>query len=174
MPKLRHYDHLGTARFITFTCYRRHQYLSHLFARQAMLNELAHMREKQSVKILGYVIMPEHVHLLLIPPDNTRLGGVIGRLKARSARLIFAQLESEDRKSSPILVRSDGSRAIWQRRCHDHNCRTPEIVIEKLKYCHENPVKQGLVSNPADWPWSSNNWYHSRKEGVFEIDGFKG
>jgi putative transposase len=74
---------------------------------------------------------------------------------------------------SRILQRPDGSPAVWQRRCYDHNCRTPEIVVEKLKYCHDNPVKRGLVNHPEDWPWSSYNWYQGRRDGIFEIDGYE-
>jgi len=173
MPKLRYYDHLGTARFVTFTCYRRHRYLSDTYARQAVLNELASVRERINIRILGYVIMPEHVHLLVHPPDNTRLGPIIGQLKACSARAILSRLRSEGSRRGRILQRSYGSSAVWQRRCYDHNCRTTENVVEKLKYCHDNPVRRGLVSRPEDWPWSSYRWYHERRDGVFEINGIE-
>jgi putative transposase len=168
MTKLRHIDNTGTARFITFTCYKKHRYLSGPASRMAFLDELARLRAEHAVRILGYVLMPEHVHLVLDPREDTRLGVLIGRMKARSARVILSQLQE---KGGRVLERSKGKPAVWQRRCYDHNCRTPDIVVEKIKYCHNNPVKRGLVSEPGDWPWSSYRWYHGRREGEFEIDG---
>jgi putative transposase len=53
----------------------------------------------------------------------------------------------------------EGRLVFWQIRCYDHNCRTPEIVREKIEYCHKNPVVRGLVSDPAEWSCSSYNWY---------------
>ena len=43
--------------------------------------------------------------------------------------------------------------------CYDHNCRTLETVLEKINYCHNNPVRAGLVGDPGDWKWSSYGWY---------------
>ncbi|MCP4685934.1 MAG: hypothetical protein GY867_10890 [bacterium] len=169
MPKLRHIDNTGTARFITFTCYRRHRYLTDTASRRAVLDALARLRSENEVRILGYVLMPEHVHLVLQPPDATVLGVLIGRMKARSARALLALLRRPDSRDK-ILTRNDGHAAIWQRRCYDHNCRTTDIVVEKIRYCHNNPVSRGLVSKPNDWPWSSYRWYHGAREGEFEID----
>ena len=116
------------------------------------------------------MIMPEHVHFLLLPPDDIKLGVLIGQLEARAAMSILSRLRS---RGSRVLSRPDGSPAVWQRRCYDHNCRTPEIVIGKLKYCHDNPVKRGLVSHPEDRPWSSCRWYNGGYKGEFEIDGIE-
>jgi len=170
VTKLRHIENTGAARFITFTCYKRHRYLSGPASRKAFLDELGRLRTEHEVRVLGYVLMPEDVHLVLDPPEDTKLGILIGQMKARSARVILSQLQ---RNGGKVLERSDGRAAIWQRRCYDHNCRTSEIVVEKIRYCHNNPVKRGLVSEPGDWPWSSYNWYHGRREGEFEIDGIK-
>jgi putative transposase len=168
MPRLRHIENTGTGRFVTFSCYRRHRYLSDSASRQALLDELAFLRTEHQIKILGYVIMPEHVHLVLDPPDGCRLGVLIGQMKARSARRTLSHLQEKGGRS---LKRADGKPAVWQRRCYDHNCRTMDIVVEKIRYCHNNPVSRGLVSKPEDWPWSSYRWYHGRRESEFEIDG---
>ncbi len=74
----------------------------------------------------------------------------------------------------PQVRRNAKSRFVfWQRRCYDHNCRTVEAVREKIKYCHMNPVKAGLVNDPLDWPWSSYRHYVGRDDAVLEIDGFE-
>ena len=167
MPQLRHYDHTGTARFVTFTCYRRYRYLCDSESRQAVLVELARLRSDHGIRILGWVLMPEHVHLVLLPPDNLTLGAAIGQLKARSARAIIGLRESR----GLVLTRPDGYHGVWQRRFYDRNCRTPEEAREKIDYCHKNPVHRGLVSQPGDWPWSSYNWYAGSGNVLLEIDG---
>ncbi|MCX6835477.1 MAG: transposase [candidate division Zixibacteria bacterium] len=172
MPKLRHYDHLGTARFVTFSCYQRQRLLGDSIGRQAVLDELSRLRTDHGVKVLGYVVMPEHVHLVLLPPDDVKLGPLIGALKARSAHIILDWIRNGQRRQR-VPVRSGGTPAVWQKRCYDHNCRTPEIVVEKVKYCHDNPVKRGLVAQPENWPWSSCRWYVGQREGIPEIDGIE-
>ncbi len=167
MPSLRHFDDLGTARFVTFTCYRRHRYLVTTPARTILLQGLVHLRMQRHIQILGWVLMPEHVHLVLLPPDGLSLGDAIGRFKSWTARQILSAPEFR----GVVLRRNDGSPALWQRRCYDHNCRHPQVARQKIEYCHQNPVRRGLVDHPSKWPWSSYNWYRGEGPIVLEIDG---
>jgi len=131
------------------------------------------MREKHNIKILGYVLMPEHVHLVLHPPEGLRLGVVVGQLKAYSARAVLAAWSKQGISVPQQLVIENGGfrkHALWQRRCYDHNCRTVEKVREKINYCHNNPVSRGLVSEPGEWPWSSYRWYAGRRDVPLIID----
>lgn len=173
MPKLRHFDNCTMARFITFSCYRRHRYLIDLPTRKAVIDQLSVLRNRHEVKILGYVIMPEHMHLVLWPPEDMSLGLVIGQLKGRISKDILSHKRKSANTHHGILVRSDGRAAVWQRRCYDHNCRLPEVVIEKINYCHNNPVTRGLVATPDDWPWSSSRWYSGGGDVILEIDGYE-
>jgi putative transposase len=109
----------------------------------------------------------------LLPPDDVKLGAVVGAFKARSAHTILDWLRSDLQRSRHIMIRREGNAAVWQRRCYDHNCRTPEIVVEKIKYCHDDPMKRGLVDKPEDWPWSGCRWYLGHRESVPEIDGIE-
>jgi putative transposase len=162
MTRLRHFDHLNTARFITFSCYRRLPLLNSQETKDIFVGHLQLFRERTGIKVFGYVVMPEHVHLVLYPPADISLGREIGKLKAYAAIDLMKVLDSLS-EPVPRRCQSDGSeadvRAFWERRCYDHNCRTPETTIEKINYCHNNPVKRGLVSEPAAWPWSSYRWY---------------
>jgi putative transposase len=166
MTTLRHFDNLGTARFITFSCFRRFEYLTNKASCQAVVDELLFLRENHGVKLLGFVFMPDHVHLVLLPPDGLQLGRAIGQLKGRSSQRILSLWEDV----CELPVRPNGMPAVWERRCYDHNCRTPEIAIEKINYCHKNPVHKGLVNTPEDWKWSSCRSYMGRSDAVFEID----
>ena len=94
MTRLRHLDNLNTARFVTFTCYHGLPLLDKKEARDIFLNHLQSFRERTGVKLLGYVIMPEHVHLVLFPPSGVLLGREVGKLKAYSAMDLIKLLDS--------------------------------------------------------------------------------
>jgi putative transposase len=174
VPKLRHYDNLNTARFVTFSCFRRHKLLTHPDAIRIFLDVLEAVRKAHRIRLHAYVIMPEHVHLLIYPLDELALGPVIGELKWRSA----SQILTRDFLWMPsdCLVRRNGRerRAFWMPRCYDHNCRCPATVAEKIKYCHFNPVKRGLVKGPEDWMWSSFNWYQGVEDVPIRLDSLEG
>ena len=165
MTRLTHYDDFNTARFITFSCYQRFRYLKSAAARNIVVEELTHLRVEREIRLLGWVIMPDHMHLVLWPPRGVRLGTVLGQMKARMALKILRQLPEDLHRQ-----RANGRTAVWQRRCYDHNCRSREIVRVKINYCHMNPVRAGLVSRPDEWPWSSYRWYAGFPDPLIEID----
>ena len=161
MTRLRHYDDLGTARFVTFSCYRRMPNLSERRAKEIFVDCLQAAREKHGFRLYGYVIMPDHAHLVIHPPDGIRLGLVIREIKSKTARAYFAEM-SAGLKTAP--------RVFWQRRCFDHNCRSVETVREKIEYCHKNPVRRGLVDEPGNWEWSSYNYYEGKSSIPLPMD----
>jgi putative transposase len=173
LPKLRHYDRLGTARFVTFSCYHRYQLLTSPDDIRVVIRHLSLGCEKHAVHILGYVVMPEHVHFVLHPPDAVSLGKIIGEIKSRSAREILTSWKKQSDRRLSLLIKplSTSEYRFWQPRCYDHNCRTPATVREKIEYCHNNPVKRGLVSRPSDWRWSSYGCYHGAENVELEMDG---
>jgi putative transposase len=160
MPKLKHYDNLGMARFITFSCYRRQPYLIDDNTKELFVSQLNIARNKYDFKILGYVIMPEHVHLVLYPRTKMKMGVVIGEIKSLTARIYFASCQN------PMHERG----VFWEKRCYDHNCRSTVTTIEKINYCHNNPVKRGLVDTPDKYCWSSYNWYKGCLDVPLGID----
>jgi putative transposase len=103
--------------------------------------------------VYGYVVMPEHVHLLVNEPEGGPLSIVIQSLKQTVAR----------------MLRFEGPH-FWERRYYDFNVWSERKRIEKLRYIHRNPVKRGLVEKPEDWPWSSLRHYLYGEEGIVEIE----
>jgi putative transposase len=172
---LRHFDNLGTARFITFSCFHKLRLLHDQETTVSFLQELEAARVRWEFHVLGYVVMPNHAHLVLFPDNEIPLGKVLGEVKARSGYRILTKWKADNRD---ILVRlKSGQRrkarySFWQPRGYDHNCRTPEIVREKIRYCHANPVRAGLVGDPGDWPWSSYSWYNGKREGIVVVSEF--
>jgi len=105
------------------------------------------VRRRYSFVVLGYVVMPEHFHLLLSEPQQSDLSTVIQALKLGFARRVQGEL----RRSKLSMIPSQ----IWQPRFYDFNVWTEHKRIEKLRYMHRNPVKRGLVQEPEHWRWSS-------------------
>ena len=173
MPQLRHFDRLNTARFVTFSCYHRHRLLTSVPVINVFLEELDDVRKHHGLKLFGYVVMPEHVHLVLWLPDDLELGKVVGQLKSLSARRMLPILQAERQSSLDRLKTERGNQgrhAFWQIRCYDHNCRSPETVKVKIEYRHKNPVTRGLVQYPGDWRWSSFNWYEGCEDVPLAMD----
>jgi len=161
--KLKHYDDLGTARFITFCCYRLQPFLHQPRASELLIKYFNETRNKYGFKLLGYVIMPEHVHLVIFRAEGMKLGLVIREIKSKMAREYFALDMNE----------TSGKNVFWQKRCYDHNCRSPESTKEKIDYCHNNPVKRGLATEPGGYKWSSYNWYQGEKDVPILMDEFE-
>jgi putative transposase len=158
MTGLKHYDNLGTARFITFSCHNKMKLLYDDRVKNIFLENLIIIINKYNIRLLAYVIMSTHVHFVIIPPDGLKIGKVIGELKSISARKIIEYLHvinSELLDELSVLRNGEKRKVVWMRRCYDHNCRTEETVNEKINYCHYNPVRAGLVKRPADYKWSS-------------------
>ncbi len=175
MTKLHHYDRIGTARFITFCCYHRYQLLQDDRCKEIFLRHLKATLIDYDIKIYGYVIMPEHVHLVLFPPFDLKLGIIIGQIKGRSSRDLLSHIANLG--LFPIkklqIIRDECKRFVfWQRRCYDHNCRSTDTMIEKINYCYNNPVVKGLVKSAGDWIYSSYNWYLGNKNIPIEIDEY--
>ena len=171
--KLRHYDGDGRAHFVTFGTFKKFPLITNNENRKTIIDAIISMREKYGFRLLGYVLMPEHIHLVIVPADGTKLGRIIGEIKRESAVKI---LDKFKRLNSPILSKLEVTRngikkhAFWQRRCYDHNCRTPESVWKAIDYCHNNPMKRGLVNKPSSWIWSSYRFYHGKNGVVLKID----
>jgi putative transposase len=171
--KLKHYDHDGRERFVTFCTHKRIAVLTNTAFRKIIVECLEDVRRSYDLHLLGYVIMPEHVHLVVVPPKDIELGTVIGKLKRLSAKRIHDLLRANngDLVHRLTVMRNGRQRfALWQRRCFDHNCRSDESVWEKVEYCHNNPVTRDLVAKQEDWKWSSCRWYLRKQDAVLRMD----
>lgn len=162
MPRLKHYDNLGTVRFVTLCCYHFRPHFIDDSAAHLFIKHLDAARKKYGFRLLAYVIMPEHVHLVLLPPDDMKLGMVIREIKSKMAREYF------------VAAKPDAGEAhvFWQKRCYDHNCRTIDAIRQKMVYCHNNPVRRGLARNPAGYSLSSYCWYQGKRDVPILMDEY--
>jgi putative transposase len=148
--------------FITCSCYRRRPLLGTPRKRDAFLRILNEARERYKFWLVGYVVMPEHIHLLVSEPKVGTPSTVMQVLKQRVARSLQRKRR---RRRDPNQMQfwteapKEASQSFWQRRFYDFNVWSAKKRIEKLNYMHRNPVKRGLVAEPQMWPWSSYRFY---------------
>ena len=126
-------------------------FLAEARVRDVLEASLEAMRRKYGFTIDSYVVMPEHVHLLVSEPRNATLSVALQALKI-----------SVSRRSVP--------RPFWQPRFYDFNVYTERKRLEKRRYMHRNPVARGLVTHPKDWVWSSYRHWDTGYDGVVEIE----
>lgn len=158
MPQnLRRIYGFGHLHFITFSAYRRLPLLHSAEARNIFVQILGKVRDQHEFAVVGYVIMPEHVHLLIGEPKNRNPSAVMQALKQR----VSVRLRSGTAQRLPQF---------WERRFYDFNVWSRKKKIEKLNYMHMNPVKRGLVERPQDWIWSSCQFYAGREPILIRMD----
>ena len=152
---LKRYQQTGQLHFITFSCYRRAPLLGTTEARQVFVHELERVRRWYGFNISGYVVMPEHVHLLMSEPERSCMAVILQMLK-----------QAVSRKLDVVIPGSP----FWQPRYYDFNVWSERKFVEKLRYLHRNPVTRGLVEKPEDWAWSSFQHYVTGEEGIVEVE----
>src|SRR5579885_493121 len=150
---LKRYQKTRQGHFVTFCCYHRCKLSTTDESRRTFEAALERVRSTYKLRVYAYVIMPEHVHLLLSEPERGILSDALKSLKQGVSRRLIGKAQH-----------------FWQKRYYDFNIRNYPQFIEKVKYIHRNPVKRGLCERPEDWEWSSFRHYATGCEGRVEIE----
>jgi putative transposase len=136
--------HSGQSHFLTFSCFHRQPLLARMRMEDEFLLALEQVRRRIQMRVYGYTVMPEHVHMLVSEPDSTTL--------AAAMQLLKTKVSVHARKAQKRVA---GDEPFWQARYFDHNVRNHAGFVTQLRYIHRNPVKRGLCNAPEGWPWSS-------------------
>ena len=150
---LKRFQKAEALHFITFSCYRRLPLLAAPEPKDTVEAALERIRARHQARIYAYVLMPEHVHLLINEPPSILLAQLLKALKQTTSR----------------KLKEDGER-FWQERYFDRNIRGEAARSEVIRYIHRNPVKRGLVASPEQYRWSSFSHYATGIQGVVEIE----
>jgi putative transposase len=172
MPKnLKRYYGLGHLHFITFSCYRRRPLLGSVRERNAFVRALNEVRDKFGFALAGYVVMPEHVHLLIGEPKLGNPSTVIQSLKLRVSKRMRRPGRRTCASQKSFAFGEPGLESrFWQARFYDFNVYSAKKRREKLEYTHRNPVTRRLVEDPKNWLWSSYAAYSGRGTPLLTID----
>ena len=156
---LKRLHHSEQSHFLTFSCYHRFALLAEMEMQDAFLLALDQTRRRFQMRIYGFVVMPEHVHLLVSEPVDGML--------SRAVQMLKSEISIQARRAGK---RAAGELPFWQTRYFDHNVRNYEGFVTQLRYIHRNPVKRGLCALPQDWPWSSFRAWALGEIDIVEVE----
>ncbi len=169
------YDIPGEPHFLTFSCFKRLPLLNRDRSRDWMTQAIRLARSKAPFDLWAYVIMPEHVHLILVPREDARIASILTTIKQSVSKRALNWLKNNSPEFLPQIedVQPNGKRSFrfWQRGGgYDRNLRSVRDIHEKIRYVHQNPVTRELVERPSDWEWSSASAWESSGDSPLPID----
>jgi putative transposase len=170
----------GELQFITTSTYRRAPlFLSQRFC-HCFVQRLEEVREEMKFLLIGWVLMPDHFHLLVKPQPAETTPLIMKGLKEVTAGRILETLRENQQRPwcckmlarlrLPPTVHDESHYRLWQRRFFPFNVHSEKKRREKMDYMHNNPVKRGLVNAPGDWPWSSWRFYFLQDTSILRMD----
>ena len=141
-----------------------------------LYDSLNFYRYKQDFKLLGYVFMPDHVHLILWPFGPATVSDIMRDYKKFTATRLVRQAKVEGMELWMSAFERAGEESgrsqnkVWQDSYWDVNIYTERFLRQKLNYLHRNPVRAGLVERPEDYWYSSYRNYVCGESWLMEID----
>lgn len=181
----------GEPRELTFSCYRQYSFLGSDRTRGWFREAVEDARRRCSVQVWAYVVMPDHVHLLIAPvarPEAARgvtqaapetiladpVSPFLQAIKEPVARHALAYLRAHAPEWLTRVRVREGNRVryrFWQPGGgYDRNVHDPSTLRSMIEYIHANPVRRGLVTTAEDWEWSSARWFAGIRPAWIEMD----
>jgi len=173
---IRHFNSARHAHFLTFSCFQRRDFLTKDRTRMWLVHAIEKARTKHQFHLWAYVLMPEHVHLVLWPTRRDySIAAILQSIKQPVARLGANWVRDHAPASAHQMQHANTHRSdrlhFWQEGPGvDTNLFTPFFVWQKIDYIHLNPVRRGLVHIPSDWAWSSARAYTRHTHDGLSID----
>ncbi len=162
---VRHFHEIGHLHELTFSCYQRMPLLTNDTWREKLARCVDAAGTETAMALVGFVFMPEHVHLLVYPTaPNPLIAHYLARIKQPFSKQIKDVLAGQDSRLLPKLtvLERPGKTCFrfWQEGPgFDRNLFSPEAIESSLEYLHNNPVKRGMCRLAVDWKWSSARYY---------------
>jgi len=140
------------------------------------IDNLEYYQERGDYKILAYVLMPDHFHLILKIRQDCSISQCIGNLKRITSRKISEYLINyrdcrllDQLRMAASSENTDDSK-IWKYRFDCLVINNVSTLRQKMDYTHNNPVRRGLVSSASEWPFSSANNYNGSDDGIIAVE----
>ena len=156
MANIRRHFETGFAYFVTTVVHEKRSIFADDKMCKILLVTLEYFKLILDYKIYAYCIMPDHLHLILQPVGKYDLSYIMQMVKG-----------SFSRKFNKM---NDLTGQIWQKRFYDEGIRNAGMLMQKMEYIHNNPVRKNLVAAPDEYLYSSYNWYFGNIKNVLEID----
>jgi putative transposase len=162
-------------RELTFSCYKKFPFLNRDRTRQWFVEALNEQRKACSMDLWAYVIMPDHVHLVVSPRTRGKdVSHFQGAVKEQVGRRAVQWLEEHAPHWIPKITVREGTlirRRFWQPGGgYDRNVIQIESLLEMIRYVHANPIRRELAKRSTEWEWSSARWYAGIRPVPIEMD----
>jgi putative transposase len=142
-----------------------------------LVRSLDYCRARKGLKIYGWVMMDNHFHAIVSAPTLSRS---IADLKKFTAHAILEQLRTEGRewllnqlKYFCAAHKFASAHQVWQEGVHPQLITSDQMMLQKLEYLHNNPVKRGLVASPEHWRYSSAHEWLPGAIPVLRVDAWR-
>ena len=146
----------------------------HEKTRRILLEDFNFYKHKYAAKILAYVIMPEHYHLIIDLGMANLLHKWLADIQRHTATQLSKWLRETAHPAHLIIYErhadKDAKLAVWKEQARAVGIFSKNVLKAKIEYIHANPVRRGLVENPADWLWSSWRSYYLKDDSVLYVD----
>jgi putative transposase len=154
---IRNYVPGGTF-FFTIVTYERQRFLTDQLARHHLGSAFRAIKRRWPFDVVAIVLIPDHLHTIwALPEGNSDYSLRIQKIKEAFTR---SYLDSGGQEQVPTTSLAEhGQRGVWQPRFWEHSVRNEQDLKHCVDYVHWNPVKHGLVTRVADYPWSSFQRY---------------
>ena len=167
----RNYNLPGHAHELTFSCYQRFAFLRSPRTCHWLADAINDAREALAFDLWAYVLMPDHVHLIIYPRrDVYDIAETRSAIKLPMARRAIAFLRRKSPEWIEKLTRRRGGRSetlFWQSGGgYDRNITSPKTLALMIDYLHLNPVRKGLVASAVDWKWPGPSGLQNRHEAT--------
>jgi putative transposase len=171
----RNHNEPGHAHELTFSCYKGFKFLQADRTRKWLAEAIEEARTKLNFDLWAYVLMPEHVHQVVHPRETEYdIADIRKAIKSPVGTKAIKYLLAEAPEWIPKITRKRGKiteRLFWQSGGgYDRNVFETGTLMKMLDYIHMNPVRHGLVEEPAEWWWSSAAWYLNMGDVPIALD----
>jgi REP element-mobilizing transposase RayT len=146
--------------------------------RDIIIESLRYCQDKKGLRICGYVIMSNHIHLIAYTEDGHEMSNTLRDFKKFTASNILKSIQSEPESRREWMMymfkyfaKYEGNKThqFWQSDNHPISLWSQEVIWQKLDYIHLNPVRAGLVTNSFDYVYSSAADYYLNKKGLIDL-----
>lgn len=125
-----------------------------------IVESLRHCQREKGLEIFAWCIMSNHVHLIARATDGSKLQDIMRDHKKFTSKALVKAVEENPTESRREWLldhfkKADAGNQIWQHDLHPIWLRRPDIIQQKLRYIHRNPVEEGLVEEPHHYLYSS-------------------
>lgn len=165
----------GDFRYLSFSCEHELPFFSNPKIADVFVAALLEARTKFLFELFAWVIMPEHVHLLMRSSTQATVETILTFVKNCTAQRVIHRWRRLNAPILPRITKRNGQIRFWLKGGGwDDNLEDLNEVSRKVRYTHLNPVRRGLVRCAEDYRYSSVHWWMGTRKGEVACDPLPG